>query len=138
MLGEIISKNDRDEHYKILSVYYALVSENTKCESHYYKYDARSGFIDHYMKAKKLEFVFTVEGFSSNIFQLNSWDADVTFSDLLPVGVCAEFESAMNNPVNKISITTRTNVFAQAVTAFPLLHFAHIINHELSEVVVSV
>ena len=50
MLGEIISKNDRDEHYKILSVYYTLVSEETKGESHYYKYDARGGFVDHLEK----------------------------------------------------------------------------------------
>jgi len=86
-----------------------------------------------------LELVVDVtDGFNSNIFPLNSCEADVTLSDLLPVGVCAELLSAINNQVNNSSTLILINVFDQAVSVLPLLHFQHITSQELFTVVVTV
>ncbi len=56
-----------------------------------------------------------VAGLNDAITQVNCCDDEVTFIDLLPAGVCAEFESRMNDHARESSITFRIVVFAPAV-----------------------
>lgn len=67
---------------------------------------------------------------------MNSCEADVTFIDLLPAGVCAELESRTNNHASRASIGLLIVVLAPAVIALAFLPIPHIINQELSATVV--
>lgn len=72
------------------------------------------------------------------MIQLNSCEAEFAVSDLLPVGVCDAFESAINNQVNNTSIADLTIPLVTDDIVLPSLHFAHIISQSLSTVVVTV
>ena len=80
--------------------------------------------------------MITPDGDNEIIIQWNCWDDEVTFTDLLPAGVCAEFVSTINRPARATSIWLLTNVLAPAVSVLQFIPIHHITHQQLSATVV--